>query len=290
MRASAKFPAIVLMLTLFAAASDADHEAGDVPEDVDEWAAHALANPESDRGWSQSCHSEWSDWREASCDVREFAYSWNGRPITIDGGQNGGMTVIGWDRNTVRLIYRVLARAHTAARAEALAKSIRLEREDGWLRPQGPASASREWWSVEVMAWVPRSSNLALRTLNGPLGIQRVRGTMDIASTNGPVSLVGLSGAVQARVQNGPLHVELEGSRWTGAGLDAVAQNGPVHFVLPRRYSANLETGTINGPSTIDYALHLTSLGRGHINAKVGSGGAPVRVVTDNGPFHMAAR
>jgi len=278
------------MLALFAVASDASRDVQDVIENPDEWAAHALANPESDRGWSQRCHSEWNDWREGSCDVREFAYPWTGRPIAIDGGENGGMTVVGWDRDSVRVIYRVLGRAHTAERAEELVKSIRLEREDAWLRPQGPALTSREWWSVEVMVWVPRSSNLALRTLNGPLGIQRVRGTMDIASTNGPVSLVGLSGAVQARVQNGPLHVELEGSRWTGAGLDAAAENGPVHFVVPRQYSANLETGTINGPSTIDYALQVNRLGRGHINAKLGSGGAPIRVVTDNGPFHMAAR
>lgn len=290
MRATALVPATALMLALFPVASDASHNIRDVSENPDEWAAHALANPESDRGWSQHSHSEWSDWREASCDVREFIYPWTGRPITIDGGENGGMTVVGWDRDSVRVIYRVLARANTTRRAEELVKSINLERRDGWLRPQGPASTSREWWSVEVRVWVPRSSNLALRTLNGPLGIQRVRGTMDIASTNGPVSLVSLSGAVQARVQNGPLHVELEGSRWTGAGLDAAAENGPVHFVVPRDYSANLETGTINGPSTIDYALQVNRLGRSHIMVKLGSGGAPVRVVTDNGPFHMVAR
>jgi len=283
-------PATVLMLALFATTSGASHRESDAIDDPDEWAAYALANPESDRGWSQQCHSDWSDWPEGTCDVREFVYPWKGRPIAIDGGENGGMTVIGWDRDSVRVIYRVVGRAHTAERAAELVKSIRLGRVDGWLRPQGPDLTSREWWSVEVRIWVPRSSNLALRTMNGPLGIQRVRGTMDIASTNGPVSLVGLSGAVQARVQNGPLHVELEGSRWTGAGLDAAAENGPVNFVLPRGYSANLETGTINGPSTIDYALQVNTLGRGHINAKLGSGGAPVRVVTDNGPFHMAAR
>src|SRR5262245_51347673 len=270
MHATAMVPATVLTLALFAGASDASRDSHYAIDDPDEWAAHALANPESDRGW----HSHWRDGRETSRDVREFVYPWKGRPIAIDGGENSGMTVIGWDRDNIRVIYRVQARAYTTERAEELVKSIRLEREEGWLRPQGPACTSRESWSVEVMVWVPRSSSLALRTLNGPLGIQRVRGTMDIASTNGPVSLVGLSGSVQARAQNGPLHVELEGSSWTGAGLDAAAENGPVNFVLPAGYSANLETGTINGPSTFDYALLVNRLGRGHINAKLGSAGA----------------
>jgi hypothetical protein len=66
------------------------------------------------------------------------------------------------------------------------------------------------------------------------------------------MSLVDLGGAVEARVQNGPLHVALSGSRWDGAGLDAEAQNGPLTLALPADYSARLTTGSINGPRTID--------------------------------------
>jgi hypothetical protein len=112
---------------------------------------------------------------------------------------------------------------------------------------------------------------------------------MILSSTNGPVSLVDLGGAVEARVQNGPLYVALAGSRWDGAGLDAVAENGPLTLALPADYSARLTTGTINGPRDFDYAIgpHRS---RAWVTTTLGKGGSPVRVVTTNGPFHITER
>jgi hypothetical protein len=96
-----------------------------------------------------------------------------------------------------------------------------------------------------------------------------------------------VSGDVRARTQNGPLSVILTGGRWKGAGLDASTQNGPVALMVPRDYNCMLETGTINGPMSVNitmvvqgriYARHR------HITTKLGSGGAPVRATTINGP------
>lgn len=256
----------------------------------DAWAERALANPELDRGWNQSCRDDWQNGRVSHCEVREFSYPRVKQPVAIDGGHNGGMTVMGWNRDFVRILYRVIARARTQERAGALAREIQLELTKGWLRPDGPLETSRnEWWTVEVKAWVPRASDLALRVHNGPLGVRDVRGTMILNSTNGPVSLVDLSGAVEARVQNGPLHVALSGSRWDGAGLDAEAQNGPLTLALPTDYSARLTTGSINGPRAYDYAIG-SSRRRAWITTTLGKGGPPVRVVTNNGPFHIRER
>jgi hypothetical protein len=104
------------------------------------------------------------------------------------------------------------------------------------------------------------------------------------------VALIDLSGAVFARVENGPLAVELSGTKWSGAGLDAQSQNGPVALRLPKNYSAKLETGTLNGPSDIEYPLTVEGRLRGHFTTTLGQGGAMVRVVTDNGPLHIAQR
>ena len=260
------------------------------PDRVDSWAERALADFERDEGWSQRCHDEWSGGRFSHCEVREFSYPRTRHPLAVDGGQNGGMTVTGWNRDQVRILYRVRTRARSEERARALAAEIQLESRNGWLRPEGPSEMSRrESWSIEIKAWVPRASDLALRTHNGPLGVRGVRGTMDLSSQNGPVSLVDLAGAVEARVQNGPLHVALEGSRWDGPGLDAEAQNGPLNLSLSSRYSARLVTGTINGPRSIDYAIGAKRRG-GWISTTLGEGGAPVRVVTNNGPFHIGER
>jgi hypothetical protein len=268
------------------AASDGDHSY----KDDDDWAERALESPDLNQGWVQSCNDDWNDGRDSYCVVRELPYPATGEPIAIDGGQNGGISVTGWDRTTVRVLYRVKARAYGEDRAKALAEAIHVQRTRGKIRSEGPPTSRREWWSTEVRAWVPRSSDLWLHTLNGPLGVTSVRGTIDIQSLNGPVSLVDLAGAVEARVENGPLHVELQGAKWDGAGLDAVTHNGPVHFVVPENYSTRLTTGTIQGPQTIHYALDWDSGPHRHIATILGSGGPPVRVVTYNGPFQMVAR
>ena len=256
----------------------------------DRWAEKVIADPQFDEGWTQPCQDDWNDGRECYCEVRELPYRRESRPVAIDGGENGGMTVKGWDRNEVRVIYRVKARGATQAEAKELASHVRVANVRGWLTPQGPASTRQEWWAVEMKVWVPRASNLSLRTHNGPAGVRGVKGTMEIQALNGPVSLVELAGAVYARVQNGPLHVALDGARWSGAGLDAEAQNGPVNLVIPKGYSARLETGTVNGPAVISYPIGLEGTVRGHFRKTLGSGGPPVRVVTENGPFRLAER
>ena len=256
----------------------------------DKWADEALAQPEQDGGWTQPCHDDWKDGHESACDVRELPYQGSGHALGIDGGENGGMTVMGWDRKEVRVLYRIKARAATTAQAEQLAQSVRVEDVDGWLTPRGPAFTKQQNWSVEMKVWVPRSTNLSLRTKNGPAGVRGVKSTMEIHSQNGPVSLVEVGGAVMVRVQNGPLHVALSGERWSGAGLDAEAENGPVNLVLPEHYSARLETGTVNGPATISYPIAIEGQIRGHFRQTLGSGGPPVRVVTENGPFRFAVR
>ena len=256
----------------------------------DAWVERALAEPERDQGWNQSCSNEWSDGRIPHCAVRSFSFPLNRKIIAINGGHNGGMSVMGWDRDSVRILYRVMTRANTEERARALAEEIQLELTKGWLRPDGPPEASRtEWWSVEIKAWVPRASDLALQVHNGPVSVRDVRGTMDLNSTNGPVSLVDLAGAVQAHVQNGPLHVALSGSRWDGAGLDAEAVNGPLTLELPADYSARLVTGTISGPRAFDYAIERGGR-QSWITTTLGKGGPMVRVVTTNGPFHIGER
>lgn len=255
----------------------------------DSWVEYALAHPESDRGWSQSYRNDRGDGRIGHAEVRQLSYPRARRPVAIDGGDNSGMTVMGWDRDSVRVLYRVTTRARTEERARALAAQIQLEWTNGWLQPDGPETSSKEWWAVEVKAWVPRASDLVLQVHNGPLAVRDVRGRMDLNSVNGPMSLVDLAGAVQARVENGPLHVALAGSRWDGVGLDAEAQNGPLNVVLPAEYSARFVTGTINGPRSFDYAIE-SSRRSSWITTTLGKGGPLVRVVTNNGPFHIGER
>ena len=231
---------------------------------------------------------EWGnhDWVVA-CKVLELEVASPGSgPIQVDTGAYGGVRVEGWDRPGISVRARVRARAKSRADAEALADRVKLTARGSRIGSTGTSDGDGSRCYVEYRIRVPRKSNLALETENGPLSVEDVNGTMILKSQNGPIALKDLAGAVEARTENGPLSVRLGGSRWQGAGLDAATDNGPVSLVVPRGYSARLQSGTINGPHIDDHSIHLSQGGR-HPVVKLGQGGPPVRVVTDNGPFSM---
>jgi DUF4097 and DUF4098 domain-containing protein YvlB len=81
--------------------------------------------------------------------------------------------------------------------------------------------------------------------------------------------------------------VKLTGARWEGAGLDAETMNGPADLRIPEDYNAKIDFGTINGPMSVGFPLTVTINGRitDRISTTLGTGGAPIRVVTTNGPM-----
>src|SRR6266478_3346657 len=87
--------------------------------------------------------------------------------------------------------------------------------------------------------------------------------------------------------QNGPLMIELLGSRWEGTGLNAETQNGPADLRIPDNYNAKIEFGTVNGPMDVGFPMTVTINGRvkDRISTTLGNGGPPIRVVTTNGPM-----
>ncbi len=139
---------------------------------------------------------------------------------------------------------------------------------------------------------MPRRGDVTAETVNGPVSAEDLAGRLDLRAVNGPVTLSGVAGDVHAHATNGPLTVDLAGTRWEGTGLDAETQNGPVTLSIPDGYSAELETGTVNGPMQIDFPITLQGrIGRmSRIRTTLGSGGSPVRVVTTNGPLNVRRR
>ncbi|HEY7685679.1 MAG TPA: DUF4097 family beta strand repeat-containing protein [Gemmatimonadales bacterium] len=237
--------------------------------------------------WASECRRHDRDERPKVCVVRETGMRPASGTLTVDPGRNGGVAVYGWDRDSIAVTAKIVASGRTEDAARRIADQVRIEAAGRTIRADGPNVGFREHWSVSFDVFVPRQTDLSLETLNGPLSVEDVSGTMDLRAQNGPVSLDGVSGDVTARVQNGPLSVHLSGTRWDGAGLDAEAQNGPVDLAIPERYNARLETGTVNGPMDLGFPLTVTMQGRMNqrIQSTLGEGGATVRVVTTNGPL-----
>ncbi len=252
------------------------------------------ARDDEERGtWLERCRRQndrsWREDRVTFCEERSMGWSARaGAALNVDASPNGGVSVSGWDRDSVDVTVRIQTQADDDDAARQIAQQVRVAHEGDRLNAEGPSSRRHTGWSVSYVIRAPRRTNLDLNTENGPLAVEDITGTLRLAAINGPLTLDRLGGDVHAHAQNGPLRVSLQGSRWDGAGLDAETQNGPLTVEVPEGYNAAFETGTINGPMEIDFPVTVQGrIGTGarrHLTTTLGSGGPPVRVVTTNGP------
>ena len=245
---------------------------------------------ERDRSWGTKSTSRRD--RARFCEIRETGMR-PGGTLRVEPGQNGGVALRAWDRDSVHIVARIQVHGRRDEDLAAVARGIRVTTSGGVIDADGPGRVGdHRSWSVSFLVFAPRRSNLDLSVDNGPLSVRGISGAMTLSADNGPIALHHVAGDVRARVQNGPLSVVLGGSRWEGAGLDAEARNGPAVLSIPEGYSAKLETGTVNGPMSVDFPLTVTIQGRltQRLNTTLGDGGAPVRVVTTNGPMVIRRR
>lgn len=252
-------------------------------------ALRAQATTHDDAKWLDECREHWGGDREAhSCELRvERVVRYSGT-LAVDAGENGGVTVMGWDGDSVVVHSLIQAQSRTEDDARDIASHVTVVTANGSVHADGPPEEHRTSWSVSYRIYVPRHADLHLVAVNGPVSVQGVTGHMEMQAVNGPVSLNQVGGDVHARAENGPLDVALEGSRWDGTRLDAETENGPVDLTLPAHYAAHLETGTVNGPMDIDFPVTVQGdIDVRHLSLDIGGGGPLVRVVTTNGPVSV---
>ncbi len=130
---------------------------------------------------------------------------------------------------------------------------------------------------------MPHESNLALETHNGGLSISNVDGDVSFEVLNGGVSLANLAGDVEGHTTNGGVSVHLDGDSWEGEGLNVKTTNGGVSLKIPEGYSAQLETGSVNGRLKFDFPVTVKGRLDRNISTRLGEGGKTIRVVTTNG-------
>jgi hypothetical protein len=240
-----------------------------------------------DAEWLVDCRDEEHDRDNVrACEILVDSVPTAAGSIVIEASPNGAVEVRGWDGPGIEVHARIQSHARTQEQARAKVRAVRLELSPGRIRAVGEDERSG---GVSFEVLVPRSSGLEVATFNGPLAVRGIQSVMKLSTENGPLSLVDVGGDVTARLTNGPLHIELSGDRWQGAGLDAETVNGPVNLEVPEDYSAELEFGTRNGPFSSDFAFTVEAGGEfpDHVRVTLGDGGAPIRVVTTNGPVRL---
>jgi DUF4097 and DUF4098 domain-containing protein YvlB len=249
----------------------------------------AFAQKEKDKDRSLSCreNSWYNDRLVGHCEIREQTLAPSGGAIAIDGKQNGGVSVKGWDQGQVLVRARVQTGAPTEAEAADLARQIRIETSGAKIYASGPETRKDYQWAVSYEVFVPRRSDLSLETHNGGIAIADVNGRIDFTAVNGGVVLKRVGGAVRGATTNGGLVIQLSGDRWEGESLDVSTTNGGIVMSVPENYSANLQTGTVNGSVSTDFPITVQGRINKQIALNLGSGGATVKAMTTNGGVHL---
>lgn len=224
----------------------------------------------------------WGD-RERYCEVREYVLAAPGA-IQVDAGRNGGIQVVGWDRNDVLVLARIQTNGDDDAAARAIAAGIDV-RVGQVIRADGPRSrrSNREGWSVSYEIHVPRATRLALEASNGGIRLEGLSGDVEASTTNGGISVIGGAGRVRGETTNGGLQLDLTGGSWSGDGVDLRTTNGGVTIRVPEGYSARLETGTVNGGMDLDFPVTVEGRVNRTIRTTLGEGGPLIRAMTTNG-------
>jgi DUF4097 and DUF4098 domain-containing protein YvlB len=247
---------------------------------------------QSDTRYSLNCRDQDSsdNSRGRHCEVKEQTIAQTGGTLSVDGMQNGGISVKAWERNDILVRYRIQTQAATQAEADSLASQVRVTTAGGQVRAEGPEMGRNAHWSVSYEIFVPRQTDLSLRTHNGGISINGVSGRINFEAQNGGVSLKRLGGNVTGETANGGLSVELSGNTWEGEGLNVKTTNGGLSIIVPDNYSAHLETGTVNGNLAVSQSIAQVTREMKKLSVNLGSGGTSLRIHTTNGGVSIRRR
>ena len=216
---------------------------------------------------------------------------------------NGGTQVVGWDQNN----YSVTACKAVAPGddAERMLSQITMSMENGTVSTRGPSGEGDDW-TVYLLIRAPKSAAIELETTNGPISLYDVDGKLtahahngpislhnfsgdaQVTAQNGPISMEGSSGNVRIRTENGPINVDLKGTSWSGSGLSADAQNGPVTLRVPSGFQTSFVVESTNHAPMSCHASICGSARKTwddeHRRIEYGSSPAVVHLSTVNGP------
>lgn len=231
--------------------------------------------------------------RGHACEVRDSRLPMPVGPLTVDAASNGGIRVEAWDQADVLVRAVVTAYGDDDAEAKALLPQVRVTAAGTTVSAEGPSRSEgrrRSGWSVSFRIWAPRQTALALTARNGGISLTGMHGESRFSTTNGGVTLNEVGGRVVGSTRNGGVNVRLSGSRWEGEGLDLETTNGGVSLAIPSGYSAELETGTVNGGFRTDFPLTVQGRIDRDVRATLGSGGPRLKVTTTNGGVRITQR
>jgi hypothetical protein len=140
----------------------------------------------------------------------------------------------------------------------------------------------RRFINVHYRIGVPAGLNLALKTENGQVEVENVRGTVSINSTNGRISTSGVLGALDVHTVNGGVNIDIPA---LAGDVKVGGVNGGIRIKVRPDVDADLELDAVNGGVSLDDALSVTTTHRErqHVRGRLNKGGTKIAAEIVNG-------
>jgi DUF4097 and DUF4098 domain-containing protein YvlB len=103
---------------------------------------------------------------------------------------------------------------------------------------------------------VPPDTSLKLRTMNGEIAVEGVKGELDVRQHERQITLTNVSGSVLANTMNGAMKVTMD-SVDPGKPLSFSSMNGTIDVTLPADFKANVKLRTDHGKIYSDFDFKL---------------------------------
>ena len=247
------------------------------------------------------------DDREAVMETEERTITKADAPtLRVRPNANGGVQVQGWDKDTYSVTSCKFAANYDGSTQRTLTQ-ITLSVRGGEVSTNGPRDDGD--WTAFLLIRAPKASVIDLETQNGPLSLYSVDGKLtaratngpitlrdfsgdaDMRASNGPITVSGSAGNVRIHTENGPISINLKGTTWSGSGLTADAQNGPLTLSVPSDYKSSFSVESRNYSPMSCHASICDKAQKtwDDNNRRIEYGGSPamIRLSTVNGPVSI---
>lgn len=240
---------------------------------------------------------------------------------------DGAIAVRGWDRDEVYVEVEKRGRDRDQVQAVEIVadqngRQVSVEARQPSATKYAFGVVTTRTREARMVASVPASSNLMLRTGDGAISVERISGRLELRTSDGNISGLDLKGDVFANTEEGHLRIEgvdgrcdlvtsdgsitlqgrLDGLRArTGDGAVVVkvspgsrassewsvsTGDGALVVYMPEQFGAEVDAETHRGSVKIDPGLALSAITdspRGIFRGTLGGGGPVVRLRTRDG-------
>lgn len=216
--------------------------------------------------------------------TRELILSTIPDRLNIEGSKDGGVRVKGWDKNEITIKVCIQTRGKTDEEAREISSAVNITTDGGTIKAVSPYSASENViYNVNYDIKIPKNLDLNITTINGGITISEIESVIDFNVSNGGAILNRLAGDVRGKINNGNVTVKLVGKEWTGNGVNIQVTRGDIVILIPKDYSARIETGTRRGNLISSIGGTKQSVKNDNLILDVGSGGTLLNILTGRG-------